>query len=172
MFIGFNVAFFPMHITGLMGMPRRVYTYPAVTRVGRAEHDLHRRRIPVRGRRAGLPVRSRRATCARPCRSRSATSGRRGSLEWLHNRRLRAAQHSAGRRAAIRCGISPGLREDVEGRAPLSARHRHRRRETIVTSPIEATPQYLAAPARARLDAVARGGVHGRLLHAADREGW
>jgi cytochrome c oxidase subunit I len=26
-FIGFNVAFFTMHITGLMGMPRRVYTY-------------------------------------------------------------------------------------------------------------------------------------------------
>ena len=29
MFIGFNVGFFPMHITGLLGMPRRVYTYPA-----------------------------------------------------------------------------------------------------------------------------------------------
>lgn len=28
MFIGFNVAFFPMHIAGLLGMPRRVYTYP------------------------------------------------------------------------------------------------------------------------------------------------
>ena len=29
MFIGFNVSFLPMHITGLRGMPRRVFTYPA-----------------------------------------------------------------------------------------------------------------------------------------------
>jgi heme/copper-type cytochrome/quinol oxidase subunit 1 len=28
-FVGFNVAFFVMHISGLMGMPRRVYTYTA-----------------------------------------------------------------------------------------------------------------------------------------------
>ncbi|WP_075292895.1 cytochrome c oxidase subunit I [Pararhizobium arenae] len=29
MFIGFNTGFFPMHLTGLRGMPRRVFTYPA-----------------------------------------------------------------------------------------------------------------------------------------------
>ena len=27
-FTGFNVTFLPMHLTGLMGMPRRVFTYP------------------------------------------------------------------------------------------------------------------------------------------------
>ena len=28
-FLGFNLAFLPMHLTGLRGMPRRIYTYSA-----------------------------------------------------------------------------------------------------------------------------------------------
>jgi cytochrome c oxidase subunit 1 len=28
-FLGFQLAFFPMHWSGMLGMPRRVYTYPA-----------------------------------------------------------------------------------------------------------------------------------------------
>ncbi|WP_420473739.1 cbb3-type cytochrome c oxidase subunit I [Noviherbaspirillum sp. ST9] len=141
MFVGFNVAFFPMHITGLAGMPRRVYTYAEYLGWGPLNMvstigafiiaagvlvflvDLARNFRPTGGQNAGNVWDA-------------------GTLEWLPN-------DNYGTRSipivssAEPLWDQPGLGEEVDaGRyylpnAPTGGR------ETIVTSPLDARPQYV-----------------------------
>jgi cytochrome c oxidase subunit I+III len=141
MFVGFNVTFFPMHITGLMGMPRRVYTYPAVAEWGVLNM------ISTIGAfmfAAGVLVflfdlvRNLRPTMSDPI----GDVWKGPSLEWLHN-------HVYGPRSVPLVESrdplwdQPGLSdESKEGRHYLPGTVTGRR-ETILTSPVEAAPQAL-----------------------------
>jgi cytochrome c oxidase subunit I+III len=142
MFVGFNVAFLPMHVTGILGMPRRVYTYPAelgwgglnlVSTLGAGIlaagvllflFDL------VKNLRLGFS-------------EHAGDIWNAGTLEWLptgpYSTRSIPAVHS---REPL--WDQARLHDDVEaGRyflpgAPTGSR------ETIISSPLEAAPQYLA----------------------------
>ena len=141
MFVGFNVAFFPMHLLGLWGMPRRVYTYPA--EMGWQVLNL----ISTAGAyllATGVLVflydlaRNLRLTLTEPV----GNVWRAGTLEWLHNDVYgpRSIPHVLSRDPLW---DQPRLHDDVkEGRYYLPGAPTGRR-ETIVTSPIEASPQYV-----------------------------
>ena len=132
-FIGFHLTFFPMHITGMLGMPRRVYTYPAGHGLGHAEPGLLDRRVRPRGRRAAV----------RPQRARSPAQRAGGRAEPLGRRRPRMGDRLRRRRSTIsrtcrsvdaarRCGttgeglpVMTGLRVD-ERELLLTTRDRGR----------------------------------------------
>jgi cytochrome c oxidase subunit I+III len=141
LFIGVNVTFFTMHITGLAGMPRRVYTYPENVSWGALNLvstlgsymiaagvlvfviDMFRNFRPFTGKNAGNVWNA-------------------GTLEWLPsgNYQTRSIPHVTSREPLW---DQPKLADDVvAGRyylpgAPTGGR------ETIITSPIDARPQYL-----------------------------
>ncbi|MGE3509074.1 MAG: cytochrome c oxidase subunit I [Vicinamibacterales bacterium] len=142
-FVGFNVAFLPMHVTGLRGMPRRVFTYPSglgldwlnftstvgafilATGVAVIFWDL----IRPKGREPYAP--------RNPWKA--------GTLEWL--------QEMPGKPWGVRSipeidsryplWDQPNFERDVdEGRFYLPDAEEEKR-ETIVTSVIDATPQQI-----------------------------
>ncbi len=141
MFTGFNVAFLPMHLTGLLGMPRRVYTYPAgmgwdllnlVSTVGAF--------VLAAGVALFLFDLLRRFRMASEDNAGNVWGA--GTLEWLPNGNYsnRSIPIVTSREPLW---DQPNLARDVEQghyylpNAPTGGR------ETIVTSPLDATPQFV-----------------------------
>lgn len=140
-FVGFNTAFFPMHITGLAGMPRRVYTYSS--HLGWNELNLL---STVGAYLIAAGVLLFLFDLARNFRLASEDNAgnlwEAGTLEWLPNGlySTRSIPSVASREPLW---DQPNLPEDVQaGRyylpgAPTGGR------ETLITSPIDAKPLYV-----------------------------
>jgi cytochrome c oxidase subunit I+III len=138
-FGGFHLAFFPLHIAGLRGMPRRIYTYDAG--LGWEGPNL----LSSAGARCSAP-----ACCCSPstscerCAARVASTTTRGAPPRSNGcppaTTARAA--SAGRqpRSAL---APPHPAAGGEGRPALAARHRDRLLETLVTTPRHARPDHV-----------------------------
>ncbi|RXT54388.1 cytochrome c oxidase subunit I [Bosea sp. Tri-44] len=153
-FAGFNIAFLPMHLTGLIGMPRRVYTYPAG--IGWDGLNL----VSTIGAfilAAGIGVflidviRNMRLTGSHPAGDVWCAN----TLEWLpnHEYAIRSIPRVSGRDPLWQ---QPDLARDVEAGGYYLPGTATGARETIVTSPIEAEPQYLmrlSGPGYAHLSA-------------------
>jgi cytochrome c oxidase subunit I+III len=140
MFIGVNLAFFPMHISGLLGMPRRVWTYlegygletfNLLSTIGAFVFAL-----------GILIVLLDLLLHFRPARKVDTNPWNAGSLEWLpmDNYAIRSIPFVTSREPLW---DNPKLREEVDTGQRYLPGVLTGGRETIVTSAIDAQPQYL-----------------------------
>src|SRR5690554_1095603 len=140
MFIGVNVTFFPMHVSGLLGMPRRVWTYTdgyglesfnLLSTIGAFVFAL-----------GVLIVLIDLLLHFRPAGKVDANPWNAGTLEWLpqDNYAIRSIPYVTGRDPLW---DNPALREEVDAGAHYLPGVTTSYRETIVTSAIDAKPQYL-----------------------------
>jgi len=140
MFVGFHVTFFPMHITGMLGMPRRVYTYPA----GLGWDGLNMvSTIGAFALAAGVVVvLVDMALHIRIGGKVDANIWNAGTLEWLpiDNYAMRSIPHVTGRYPLWE---NPDLAKEVDSGQHYLPGTITNARETIVTSPVTAKPQYL-----------------------------
>ncbi|HEY0941050.1 MAG TPA: cbb3-type cytochrome c oxidase subunit I [Steroidobacter sp.] len=140
MFIGVNLTFFPMHIAGLLGMPRRVWTY--ADGYGLEIYNL----LSTIGAfvfAAGIGlVLLDLLLHFRPAGKVDTNPWKAGTLEWLPQDEyaVRSIPFVTSREPLWE---KPGLREEVDAGRHYLPGTLSGRRETIVTSPIDARPQYL-----------------------------
>ena len=140
-FVGFNIAFLPMHLTGLRGMPRRVYTYPAG--LGWDALNLVSTCGAILLGAGVLLFLVDLARNLRPTFSDSAGNiWGAGTLDWLPSspHGLRSIPIVTSREPLW---DQPGLEAEVEAGRYYLPGTATGWRETIVTSPIEAYPQYV-----------------------------
>ena len=141
LFLGTNLTFFPMHIAGFMGMPRRIYTYPAGMglELWNALSSAGAAMVLAGGVVLILDI----ARNFRPTRGKDANPWQGGTAEWLPNEDfgLRSIPRITGR---YPLWDNPRLGDEVvAGRHYLPGTVTGKR-EGLVTSAAEAVPQYVA----------------------------
>ncbi|HTN62231.1 MAG TPA: cbb3-type cytochrome c oxidase subunit I [Devosia sp.] len=172
-FLGFNIAFLPMHLTGLLGMPRRVFTYGA----DRGWDWLNlASTIGAFILAAGFLLFV--WDCVRP-KGEAANAKRNpwnaGTLEWL------APSFSAqwGLRSIPQIGSRYPLWDDkilaqrVEAGEGYLADAREGRRETLVTTVLDAVPlQVLRVQGPTWIPAIAATGLGGAFIFSTYKWWW
>ena len=140
MFVGFNVAFFTMHITGLSGMPRRVWTYPSNIGWDVLNSISTAGAFILAG---GVLIFL--VDLALNFRIGSRTVGNiwnAGTLEWLPNE-VYATRSIPLVKSREPLWEQPGLADEVDAGGHFLPNAPTGGRETIVTSGVEARPQYV-----------------------------
>jgi cytochrome c oxidase subunit I+III len=141
MFIGFNVAFMPMHLTGLLGMPRRVFTY----RAGQGFDVLNM--VSTVGAfilAAGVVAIVIDAVVSlRKCEHSPRNPWKAGTLEWLSEMPGKpwGVRSIPVVRSRYPLWDQPGLMREVDQGRYYLADASEGRRETMITSTIDAVPQ-------------------------------